>query len=334
MRAETVLVGDAAVDAIVRDGGVWVVVRRVCEALGLDVVTQRQRLLTAGWASGKAIMVQVEDALGRPRETLVIALDALPMWLASIDVARVSEPARPRLARFQVEARDVLARHFRLDGAAHPTPSVASGSGGGAGSGARTATSAVHGSGSVLDLLAITDQLSGAIRATYLEVQAVREATEAARTVADEAVSTAKAVASLAFETSDTAAEAQTLARLAMEHSARNAGRGIPAFRRRAAVQHITRHMRAHCASRGLDFRDFFAGVRRELGLRPRTDGGPALSKAAMEPHLILLMARYATNKGVGSCSARTIEDILTGADELTRAGYIDMPTSAPKTVQ
>jgi hypothetical protein len=329
MRAETVLVADAAVDALKRNGTVWVVVRRVCEALGLDVVAQRQRLLMAGWASEKAIMMQVEDSLGRPRDTLVIALDAMPMWMASIDLGRVSELARPRLERFQSEARDVLARHFGLDGVAHPTPPAASVSGSAVGSGAppRTAMSAVQGSGGVLELLAITDQLSGAIRATYAEAQAARATAEQAQAIAAEA-------SAIAAETSDTAVGAQTLARLAMQHAERNAGRGIPAHRRRSAVQHITRQMRAHCASRGLDFKDFFGGVRRELGLRPRTDGGPALSKAAMEPHMIILMARYATNKGVAWCSARTIEDILSGADELTRAGYIDIPTSTPKTVQ
>lgn len=333
MQIQRVQVCGEMVDVVVgADGRIWVLVRRVCDVIGVDFSSQRQKLLTQGWASEKMRLISLPDATGaRMQHQSVIDADALPMWLSTIDEARVREDIRPTLARLQREARDALAAHFGMRGAQHhASPPAAAGSGGVP---PRTTANA-QGSGGVLEILAITDQLSGAIRATYAEAQVARETAEAARTVAAEAVSTAKAVASLAFETSDTAAEAQTLARLAMEHSARNAGRGIPATRRRAAVQHITRQMRAHCASRGLDFKDFFAGVRRELGLRPRTDGGPALSKAAMEPHLILLMARYATNKGVGSCSARTIEDILSGADELTRAGFIDMPTSAPKTVQ
>jgi hypothetical protein len=312
--------------AVGNDGRVWVLVRRVCDVLGVDFSSQRQKLLTQGWAGEKMRLMSLPDATGtRTQQQAVIDVDALPMWLATIDEARVREDIRPTLVRFQREARDTLAAHFGMRGAQHhASPPAAAGSGG---SPPRTGMSSVQGSGGVLELLAITDQLSGAIRATYAEVQAARATAEQAQAIAAEA-------SAMAAETSDTAVGAQTLARLAMQHAERNAGRGIPAHRRRAAVQHITRQMRAHCASRSLDFKDFFGGVRRELGLRPRTDGGPALSKAAMEPHLIILMARYATNKGVAWCTARTIEDILSGADELTRAGYIDIPTSTPKTVQ
>lgn len=328
MRAETVLVGDAAVDAIERDGGVWVVVRRVCEALGLDVVTQRQRLLTAGWASGKAIMVQVEDALGRPRETLVIALDALPMWLASIDGARVSEPARPRLARFQAEARDVLARHFRLDGVAHPTPPVASGSGGGAGSGARTAMSAVHGSGSVLDLLAITDNLSGAIRATFMEVQAVRAVAEQAHAAIDETKHLADTARVVAGNASALADDAQTVARLALDEAKRAGSKGIPVARRRAAVGHITRAVRTFCATHSIGYQVVYAQLRRDLGLPRKQDGGPALGNADLRADQIIRLARSANNMGVPDCGAHVIESILSGG--VTPPPTITMTPSSP----
>jgi hypothetical protein len=42
----------------------------------------------------------------------MIDLDALPMWLATIESSRVAEPAREKLVRYQREAAAVLRDHF------------------------------------------------------------------------------------------------------------------------------------------------------------------------------------------------------------------------------
>lgn len=104
---------------------VWVSVRRVCDVLGLAVQPQLTKLRGKRWATITTIVTVAED--GKRREVAAINLDALPMWLATVDASRVAEQARPALERFQLEAADVLREHF-LGGkraAAAPVPAVA-----------------------------------------------------------------------------------------------------------------------------------------------------------------------------------------------------------------
>lgn len=100
--------------------GVWVVVKRVCEAVGLDSEGQRQRLAKKPWATTCVIKAVAED--GKPREMLALHLDALPMWLATIDAARVAPAVRAKIERYQVEAARVLRDHFFGGPALAPAP--------------------------------------------------------------------------------------------------------------------------------------------------------------------------------------------------------------------
>jgi antirepressor protein len=95
--------------------GVWVSIRRVCDALGLDPHAQRRRLQDRDrcpWATDAvtALVAAAED--GRQREQTFLALDAVPMWLATVDGLRVAEAIRPKLHRYQVGCARVLRDHF------------------------------------------------------------------------------------------------------------------------------------------------------------------------------------------------------------------------------
>lgn len=95
------------------DGKVWVVLRRCCEALGIDTDSQRKRLTDpqrSPWAC--TVIMTVHDVSGRKQEACLIDLDTVPMWLATIDVSRVSEDARPKLLRYQIDCARVLRDHF------------------------------------------------------------------------------------------------------------------------------------------------------------------------------------------------------------------------------
>lgn len=89
---------------------VQVVVKRVCEALGISDEPQRRKLHEAEWAC-TTIMVAL-DSRGRKQEVFCIDLDSLPMWLVTIHASKVAPEARERLVLFQREAKAVLARHF------------------------------------------------------------------------------------------------------------------------------------------------------------------------------------------------------------------------------
>lgn len=88
----------------------FVVLRPACEALGLDVDSQRNKLKAAAWATTAMITAVAED--GKPREMFCLHLDSVPMWLATIQPSRAFESSRPKLERYQREAAKVLAEHF------------------------------------------------------------------------------------------------------------------------------------------------------------------------------------------------------------------------------
>jgi hypothetical protein len=89
---------------------VWVVVKRVCEALGIDHDSQRKRLLRTPWAVTAMMTATGPD--GKNYEVACLDLDALPMWLATIEVSRVRPEAREKLIAYQRECARVLRDHF------------------------------------------------------------------------------------------------------------------------------------------------------------------------------------------------------------------------------
>jgi hypothetical protein len=101
--------GDA-LDVIKEGEKLWVSVRRVCEALGLDAKSQRRKLQEKEWATG--VMMTSVDPCGRNRELFMVDLDSLPMWLATIEASRVAEHLRPKLVAYQKEAAKALRDYF------------------------------------------------------------------------------------------------------------------------------------------------------------------------------------------------------------------------------
>jgi hypothetical protein len=95
----------------VREGErVWVVLKRACEALGIDESGQRQKLAEKAWAVAELISATGNDA--KTYEMFCVDLDTLPMWLATIDVGRVRPEAREKLIAYQRECARVLRDHF------------------------------------------------------------------------------------------------------------------------------------------------------------------------------------------------------------------------------
>lgn len=106
------------------DGRVWVSVRRVCEALGIQPHGQAEKLKTKPWAVTQMICATGPD--GKRYESFCLDLDSLPMWLATIDTRRVKGAAREKLVVYQREAARVLRDYFLGDGP-DPLPPAASG---------------------------------------------------------------------------------------------------------------------------------------------------------------------------------------------------------------
>lgn len=91
----------------------WVVVRRVCESLGIDADSQRKRLQDrdrSPWAV--TAMTTATGPDGKSYSVFCIDLDSLPMWLANIDSTRVRGEVKSKLVTYQKECARVLRDHL------------------------------------------------------------------------------------------------------------------------------------------------------------------------------------------------------------------------------
>lgn len=96
-------------DVIANGQDIRIGIRPVCAALELDYSTQLKKLKSKSWACVGLSPMQIG---GQRREIATLGLDALPMWLATIEVKNVAAKARPKLERFQLECARILADHF------------------------------------------------------------------------------------------------------------------------------------------------------------------------------------------------------------------------------
>ena len=95
---------------VARDGDVVRVgVRSVCDALDIDTRAQLRKLRGKAWA---CVVIMTTQVGGQGRELATVPLDALPMWLATIEPSKVAKAVRAKLASFQTECARVLADHF------------------------------------------------------------------------------------------------------------------------------------------------------------------------------------------------------------------------------
>ncbi len=99
--------------------GTYVALRPVCEALGLDVRSQRHRLQRQSWAV--EVMMTSVAADGKAREMTFIDRRTFTMWLATIDTSRVkNERTRELVRTYQCEAADALDQYFHEGAAVNP----------------------------------------------------------------------------------------------------------------------------------------------------------------------------------------------------------------------
>ena len=94
--------------------GIWLPLKRVSEALGLNARAQIRRLQRQPWATAGLKPAVAED--GKTRELFCIHLDCLPMWLATIESSRVAPEIRDKLVHYQRECAQVLRNHFFGEG--------------------------------------------------------------------------------------------------------------------------------------------------------------------------------------------------------------------------
>ena len=93
------------------DGRVFVAVRAIVVAIGLDWKSQFSRIKRSPVLGPTVVIMTTVAADCKAREALCLPLDMIPGFLMGIDVNRVKAGLRDRLIAFQRECHRVLAAH-------------------------------------------------------------------------------------------------------------------------------------------------------------------------------------------------------------------------------
>jgi len=109
-------------DVVTEKTDAHVVIRRVCEALGINTSSQIQRLKKDPATCVVIITMQLPGDTQK-RDLACIGLRALPLWLAKVHPSKVRPELRAKLIRYQREAAEVLADHCLTLGGLKPLPS-------------------------------------------------------------------------------------------------------------------------------------------------------------------------------------------------------------------
>jgi len=112
--------------AIERDGKVWVSVRRLSEAFGLDSEGQNQKLQKDQYFRATTCKMQGVGKNGLRREQWFLATEAIPLWVATISSGDASPQIQAKLLAYKLECAEVLERHFFAKHQASSSPSSAS----------------------------------------------------------------------------------------------------------------------------------------------------------------------------------------------------------------
>lgn len=109
---EIIFYGDELTAIKAPDGHIYVSVRHICDALGLNVQAQtrrinRQEVLQDGFMVAKMATIKGE------RPATWLRVDLLPLWLTGISISMVKEEAQLKLKHFQKEAAKVLWEAFQ-----------------------------------------------------------------------------------------------------------------------------------------------------------------------------------------------------------------------------
>lgn len=91
--------------------GVFVAVKPLCEAAGLDFSAQRKKLMADQELFGVAL-IAIPSASGT-QETVCIPVTRIAAWLFMLQPVRVKPELRAKVALYRLEAADVLDQHFR-----------------------------------------------------------------------------------------------------------------------------------------------------------------------------------------------------------------------------
>jgi len=110
----TVRLDDEGTDIVavrVEDGSIYVPIRPLCAALGLDASGQIQRIHRREALAEMVRTIAVPTA-GGTQDLACLHVEGVPLWLSGIDTSRIKEGLRQKFVHFQRWARTRIAEAF------------------------------------------------------------------------------------------------------------------------------------------------------------------------------------------------------------------------------
>ena len=95
-----------------RDGEIFVPIKPICEAIGIDAKAQRAKLQEDEFFASTGAIITSVAADEKERAMYCIRLRDVYGWLATINPGKVAPEAREAVTRYRRECYDVLYEHF------------------------------------------------------------------------------------------------------------------------------------------------------------------------------------------------------------------------------
>lgn len=94
------------------NGNVFIPVKPLCQAIGIDHAAQVQRIKRHRKLSSTVVVITTVADDGKQREMICLPLQYIYGWLFSIDLSMVTKESLPNVEKYQDECYDILYRHF------------------------------------------------------------------------------------------------------------------------------------------------------------------------------------------------------------------------------
>lgn len=102
---------DAELTGVETDGEIFIALKPICEAIGLDYERAKRNVKDHPILS-KGVSIQTYPSAGGPQETLCLHLDFISGWLFTINAEQVKKEARESLLLFQEHCFKALRDYF------------------------------------------------------------------------------------------------------------------------------------------------------------------------------------------------------------------------------
>ena len=113
MESKTITrINGVEIPAVVKDGETYLPIKPICQAIGVNYATQLEKLKSHPILSSVIPLRGTTGADGKTYEMVCLPLKFIYGWLFTINPGNVSEEAREKVIKYQMECYEVLYEHF------------------------------------------------------------------------------------------------------------------------------------------------------------------------------------------------------------------------------